>query len=210
MRVLIPMAEGVEEMEIVIMLDVLRRAGIEAVAAATGGGLQVTAARGVKLVADALWEDLRPEEFDALALPGGLGGTRRLQQDERVLRALRDTVHAGKPVAAICAGPLVLQAADVLTGRRATCHPGVRNSLSAARCSDERVVEDGPVITSQGPGTAFEFALALVRRLLGAPAAAAIVRGLVLTPEVEASFGEPGGAKIAAERPISSHISGNK
>jgi 4-methyl-5(b-hydroxyethyl)-thiazole monophosphate biosynthesis len=188
MRVLIPMAEGVEEMEIVIMLDVLRRAGIEAVAAATGDSLQVTAARGVKLVADALWEDLHPGEFDMLALPGGIGGTRRLQQDERVLRALREAVQAGKPVAAICAGPLVLQEAGVLTGRRATCHPGVRNSLSAARYSAERVVEDGPVITSQGPGTAFEFALILAQRLLGAQAAAAIVRGLVLAPAIEAAF----------------------
>lgn len=209
MRVLIPMAEGVEEMEVVIMLDVLRRAGLEVVAAATGGSLQVTAARGVKLVADALWEDLHPEDFDLLALPGGLGGTQRLQRDERVLKALRDAVQAGKPVAAICAGPLVLQAAGVLAGRRATCHPGVRNALSAARYSDERVVEDGPVITSQGPGTAFEFALALARRLRGAQAVAAIVRGLVLPPEVEASLGEPGGAQMAVERPICSHISGN-
>src|SRR5690554_2678324 len=91
MRVLIPMAEGVEEMEIVIMLDLLRRAGMEVVSAATGDTLLVTASRGVRLMADRLWTDLVPSEFDLLALPGGLGGTRRLQQNPSVLAALRES-----------------------------------------------------------------------------------------------------------------------
>ncbi|MDD5707571.1 MAG: DJ-1/PfpI family protein [Kiritimatiellae bacterium] len=180
MRVLVPLAEGAEEMEVVIVLDLLRRAGIEAVAAAVGDDKTVTAARGVRLVADALWSDLSPATFDLLAIPGGTGGTRRLQRDARVLQAVRDFVKAGKPVAALCAGPLVLQAAGVLDGKRATCHPGVRKELTAAGVSDDSVVEDGLIITSQGPGTAFAFALALIRRLLGEKAATTVANGLVL------------------------------
>ncbi len=184
MRVLIPLAEGFEEMEAVIMLDVLRRAGLETVAAAAGDNLQVKASRGVRIVADALWADLDPGDFDMLALPGGMDGTRRLQRDERLLQALRDFVAAGKPVAAICAAPLVLQTAGLLDSRCATCHPGVCEELSVPRLLDARVVEDGPVITSQGPGTAFDFALALVRRLRGAETARKVAAELVLPAAV--------------------------
>ncbi len=180
MRVLIPMAEGVEEMEIVIMLDLLRRAGMEVVSAATGDTLLVTASRGVRLMADRLWTDLVPSEFDLLALPGGLGGTRRLQQNPSVLAALRESLDSGRPIAAICAGPLVLQSAGVTADRTITCHPGVRAEITRAKVSNERVVEDGLIITSQGPGTAFEFALTLIRRLLGVRTASRVAEGLVL------------------------------
>ncbi len=180
MRVLVPLAEGVEEMECVILLDVLRRAKIEAVAVAMPDALQVTASRGVRLVADATWSKIDPDTFDMIAIPGGMGGTRLLQQDERLLQALRTFVAQGKPVAAICAGPLVLQAAGLLDGCTVTCHPGVAGELTVPRRSDDRVVEDGNIITSQGPGTSFDFALAIVRRLAGAPTADAVAKGLVL------------------------------
>jgi 4-methyl-5(b-hydroxyethyl)-thiazole monophosphate biosynthesis len=179
MRVLVPLAEGFEEMEAVILVDLLRRASIETVTAAMGDGQTVAASRGVRLVADTTWSAIDPRTFDLIALPGGMGGTRRLQHDERMLQALRDHHGAGKPVAAICAGPLVLQSAGLLDGREATCHPGVAGELTAARRRDARVVADGAVITSQGPGTAIDFALAIIERLAGRSAADSVAAGLV-------------------------------
>ncbi len=178
--VLIPMAEGVEEMEAVILIDVWRRAGWQVVAAAVTP-MPIRASRGVRLLADAEWETacLRTD-FDLLALPGGLGGTEALCKTPSVLEAVRRFHSAGKYVAAICAAPLVLQAAGILDGVRATCHPGTADQLTATRWSPERVVRDGRLFTSQGPGTAFEFALALVAEIDGTAARDDLARGLVL------------------------------
>jgi DJ-1 family protein len=179
MRILIALADGVEEMEAVITIDVLRRAALEVVAAAIGERREVKASRGVRLVADALWSELQPESFDLLALPGGMGGVRALAADSRVLAALRAFLAAGKPVAAICAAPLVLQAAGLLKGRAFTCHPGAAAEIRPSGIPrQEAVVEDGPLITSQGPGTAIAFALAIVRRLAGDAAAEKVAKEL--------------------------------
>jgi len=180
MRVLVPLAEGFEEMEGVILLDVLRRARIETVAAAMGESREVPASRGVTVVADTTWTEIDPASFGLIAIPGGMGGTRRLQQDQRLLKALREFHGAGKPLAAICAGPLVLQSAGLLMGRTVTCHPGVADELKDAKRLDARVVEDGNLITSQGPGTSFAFALAIVRRLAGEAVANQVADGLIL------------------------------
>ena len=180
MRVLVPLAEGFEEMEGVILIDVLRRARIETVAAAMGESREVPASRGVTVVADTTWTEIDPASFDLIAIPGGMGGTRRLQQDQRLLEALREFHGAGKPLAAVCAGPLVLQSAGLLKGRTVTCHPGVADAMTDARRLDDRVVVDGKIITSQGPGTSFDFALAIVRRLAGEVKAGEIAEGMVL------------------------------
>ena len=180
MRVLVPLAEGFEEMEGVILIDVLRQARIETVAAAMGESREVPASRGVTVVDDTTWTELDPASFDLIAIPGGMGGTRRLQQDQRLLKALREFHGAGKPLAAVCAGPLVLQSAGLLKGRTVTCHPGVADELTDAKRLDDRVVEDGNLITSQGPGTSFAFALAIVRRLAGEAVANQVAGGLIL------------------------------
>jgi len=178
-RALVPLADGVEEMEAVILIDTLRRAGWQVVSAAITG-LTVKASRGVHLVADLAWGAADVDGFDVLALPGGAEGTSALMGDARVLEAVRRFVKAGKRVAAICAAPLVLQAAGVLAGCRATCHPGVRHKLHATAWQPDRVVTDGCITTSQGPGTAFEFALELIRLYDGAEKAAEVGRGMVL------------------------------
>lgn len=182
MHVLIPLADGVEEMEAVIAMDILRRAGIDVVSAALGTRREVTASRGVRLLADALWQDQTPLAYDALLLPGGAVGARTLMSDARVLAALRAHVAAGRLVAAVCAAPLVLQAAGVLDGVAATCHPAVAAELTRAVHRAERVVRTAGIITSQGPGTSMEFALAVVERLAGRPAAEQVAAGLVLPP----------------------------
>lgn len=177
--ILVPLADGVEEMEAVILIDVLRRAGLEVTSAGLTGE-PVTASRGVRLLADKPWTSVRIEDFDVLAIPGGAEGVNRLKADARILEAVRAFDRAGKWLAAICAGPLVLQQAGILAGRRATCHPGVAAQLTATPRLDDHVVVDGRLITSQGPGTSFEFALTLVRCLLGPGPASDLAKAMIL------------------------------
>ncbi len=179
MKALVPLAEGVEEMEAVILVDVWRRAGWTVTTAGTTPG-PVRASRGVALVPDLEWSEIVPDRYDLLALPGGGGGVERLCAHEGVLEAVRRFDAPDKRLAAICAGPLVLQAAGVLAGRRVTCHPDVAGRLTATPRLDDRVVEDGRLITSQGPGTAMAFALAVVAAVEGRARADALARAMVL------------------------------
>ena len=164
-KILVPLAEGVEEMEAVIVIDTLRRAGFEVVTAGLKAG-PLTASRGVRLIPDTTLDEVDVCSFDALVLPGGKG-VALLKEDARVLEAVR-TLHAsGRWVCAVCAAPLVLQAAGILAGRKVTCFPGVAGQLTATDRCAERVVVDGRLITSQGAGTSLEFALEIVRQLGG-------------------------------------------
>lgn len=168
-RALVPLAEGFEEMEAVIIVDVLRRGGIEVELAGLSGSGPVVGSRGVTVHAShdlaGCWE----RDFDAVVLPGGMGGALAMRDDERVLAAIRRHAEARQLVAAVCAAPLVLERAGLLEGRSATAHPSVRDELTRAgvAVSSERVVRDGDVLTSQGPGTAMEFALTVVEALVG-------------------------------------------
>ncbi len=177
--VLVPLANGFEEMEAVIIVDVLRRAQWSVTAAGVDEGT-LTASRGVRLVPDKPWSAIVPADFDILMIPGGNGGVDRLLADARVLDAVRAFDRAGKRIGAVCAGPLVLQAAGILAGRKVTCHPGVAERLTVTPRLTERVVVDGRLVTSQGPGTSFEFALAMVRLVDGASKADALARSMVL------------------------------
>jgi len=178
-RVLVPLAQGVEEMEAVIALDGLRRAGWEVIGAGLRPGV-VKASRGVQLVPDADWDSLNVEDFDALVIPGGSEGVDNLKADQRVLAAVRSLFQKGKLLGAICAGPLVLQAAGVLDGRKATCHPAVADQLISADYVNEPDVVDGHLITSRGPGTSFLFVLAIIEKIAGAAKALEVRQGLEL------------------------------
>ncbi len=166
-KVLVPLAEGCEEIEAVTVIDVLRRAQFEVVVAGIREG-EVVASRGVKLSPDVEFGSINALDFDAIVVPGGYGGVMNLIKDERVLAAIRALDEAGRWVCAVCAGPLVLQAAGVLEGRRATCYPSAAEHLTATPRVNERVVVDGKLITSQGPGTSMAFALEIVRQIGGA------------------------------------------
>jgi DJ-1 family protein len=172
-RMLVPLAEGFEEMEAVILVDVLRRAGIEVVLAGIAGAGPVLGSRGITVVADVDWESASGEPFDAIALPGGLGGTLAMRDDERVVAAVRAFHDSGRTTAALCAAPLVFVRAGLAKGRILTGHPSVHAELTAAGATVKgaRVVRDGVLLTSQGPGTAMEFALALAADLVGQEAA---------------------------------------
>lgn len=178
-RVLVPFADGMEEMEGVIIVDTLRRAGWDVITAAVGDNT-VLASRGVRLLADTRWNDVQVETFDIIAIPGGAEGTEILAQHQGVLETVRSFFDAGKLVGAICAGPLVLQAAGITDGRSLTCHPGVANEVTTGELKSGRVVVDGHLVTSQGPGTAFEFALKLIAIVDGSEAAERVSAGLIL------------------------------
>lgn len=183
-RVLIPVADGSEEMEAVILTDVLRRSGwdvnLAAVQPLAADGRTVVCSRQVALRADMPWESVDIESYDALVVPGGTAGAERLKTFAPLLRAIRRLAETRKLLAAICAGPLVLQAADALKGRQVTCYPALRTALTGCTFKDEPVVVDGRLITSQGPGTTFAFAFAIIRALEGFSLAKQVARGLLL------------------------------
>lgn len=176
-RVLCLVADGVEELELVAPVDVLRRAGAEVVLAAVGEGIHVTGRNNLVLHADHSLDELKTEEFDLLLIPGG-AAVSKLRQDGRAAALAKVFVQAGKPVAAICAGPLVLEDAGLLEGKRFTAHFSAANELPGAQ-TGERVVEDGLIITSRGAGTALEFGLALVDRLFGEAKEEEIARAIM-------------------------------
>lgn len=173
---LVLLAEGAEEMETTITVDVLRRAEVATTVAGVEGRDAVRCSRAVRLVPDVGVDEVRGG-FDVLALPGGRGGAERLAASPTVGELLRGQWRAGRLVAAICAAPSALVEHGIAPGAAMTCHPSVHEVVAAhGQHRDEPVVEDGPLITSQGPGTAFEFALAVVARLRG-PEAANALRG---------------------------------
>lgn len=165
-RVLVPLADGFEEIEAVTIIDVLRRAGIEVVAAGLKAG-PVTGSHGIRLDTDCSLDEAVEDNFDLIALPGGLPGADHLRDDPRIIRLLKAMLAAGKGVSAICAAPQVLATAGLLQGRRATSYPGFLDAAQLQQYSEEAVVIDGQLITSRGPGTALPFALTLVETLVG-------------------------------------------
>lgn len=161
-RVLCLLVDGFEEIETVTPVDILRRAGLEVIIAGVDG-VMATGRCGIRLAADVSLADLNADDFDLLLMPGG-PGVGRLREEGSAAKLARSFAAAGKPVAAICAAPLVLMDAGLLHGRRFTAYHSVRGELGGGL--DERVVVDGNIITSRGAGTAMDFALALVTHLL--------------------------------------------
>jgi 4-methyl-5(b-hydroxyethyl)-thiazole monophosphate biosynthesis len=178
-RVLVPLAEGFEEIEAVTIIDVLRRAGIEVVVAALASA-PVTGSHAIAVVPDVLLGDVEPQQFEAVVLPGGPGVV-HLQQDERIGTLLTEMHQAGRWTAAICAAPTVLSQAGLLSGRRATSYPGVRDALDVGEYLETSVVVDGRVVTSRGVGTALEFALGLVVLLVSRERAEDLARAMVVS-----------------------------
>ncbi|MDD5703303.1 MAG: DJ-1/PfpI family protein [Dehalococcoidales bacterium] len=166
MKAIVPLATGFEEIEFSVIVDVLRRAAIDTTTAGLSDGF-VEGAHGIKIIPDISIDKIDPSYFDVLVLPGGYPGFENLGKDKRILGLVREMDKASKYVTAICGSPSVLSRAGILKGRKATIHPGARDMLTDAQHMDDRVVVDGKLITSQGPGTAIEFSMKLVEILLG-------------------------------------------
>ncbi len=177
-NVLVPLVEGFEEIEAVSVIDVLRRGLVEVVTAAVGDARTVMGAHGLSVTADALFDEVAGETFDAIVLPGG-PGTEALRASPAVIDRLRRQREEGRLICAICAAPLVLVDAGVLEPRQqVTCYPTCSIDLDRP-CANVPVVADGSVITGQAPGSALLFALVVLQALVGEKAAQKVARALV-------------------------------
>lgn len=166
-KVLIPLAQGCEEIEAATVIDILRRAEVEVIVAGLTAG-PVKCSRGTVIVPDVALDDVMEDTFDMMVLPGGMPGAEHLKNDRRVIALLQKMANSGRHVAAICAAPMVLHAAGLLHNKAATSFPGVLDSLPGSHTySTQPVVVDGKIVTSRGPGTAMDFALTLLEMLAG-------------------------------------------
>lgn len=184
-NVLIPIADGTEEMEAVILIDVLRRAQLNVcVASVMPERKEITASRGVRIVADATIAECEGKTWDLIALPGGMPGAAHLHDSAPLLQLIKDQLAASRWMAAICAAPaVVLGRRDLISDVTATCYPAFQNELSeqVKTVSQQRVVVHNKLITSQGPGTAMEFALELVALLCGKERKDEVAKAMVVT-----------------------------
>lgn len=165
-NVLIPLAQGCEELEAVTLIDLLRRAGIEVVTAGLDNK-PVVCSRGTCLIPDTVIDKVMNTDFDMIVLPGGLPGADNLNKDQRVRELILKMAAEEKYTAAICAAPKVLASTGLLDHKTATSFPGVLDEfeIDGFKYSSNSVVQDGKVITSRGPGTAIDFSLHLIELL---------------------------------------------
>lgn len=182
-KVLVPLAQGCEELEAVTIIDLLVRADIQVITASLDDQPLIQCSRGVVLQAQTSLAEVLNQTFDMVVLPGGQPGSDHLAEDERLLDLLRRTVQSGGISAAICAAPKVLKAAGLLDGLKATSFPGVldKNPAQDMTYLNQAVVDSGLIVTSRGPGTAMDFALHLIERLKGSEARDKVEAGLVRT-----------------------------
>lgn len=177
-NVLIPLAQGCEELEAVTIIDLLRRAGINVVTAGLDSN-PVTASRNTVLIPDTDLDTALKDDYDMVVLPGGLPGADYLDNDERIKDILIKMANSEKITAAICAAPKVLLNAGLLENKKATSYPGCLDQANNTDVSGDAVVVDGKVITSRGPGTAMDFALTLIESLAGKEKRDEVEKGLV-------------------------------
>ena len=180
MKVLVPLAQGCEELEAITITDLLVRAGIEV----TTAGLDdqpVIASRGIKILPDTQIRNIIDKQFDMVVLPGGLPGADHLRDNQMIMELLKNHAADGKYVAAICAAPKALAQAGLLENKTATSYPGVLDALKLKNTlvKSTPIEIDGKIITSRGPGTAMDFALSLIEILVGKEKRDEVEKGLV-------------------------------
>jgi 4-methyl-5(b-hydroxyethyl)-thiazole monophosphate biosynthesis len=165
-RVLVYLAPGFEEIEAVTIIDLLRRADIEVIAAGLEEGY-ITGSHGISILSDKSIENLNSDDFDILVLPGGQPGTNNLKKNQKVIDSIKDFKQKNKLIGAICAAPTVLQEAGILDNKRVTSYPSEKGVFKSSVYEESSVVKDDNIITSRGVGTAIDFALDLIGEIKG-------------------------------------------
>jgi 4-methyl-5(b-hydroxyethyl)-thiazole monophosphate biosynthesis len=182
-KVLVPVAQGTEEMEAVTIVDILRRAGAK-VTIASVDDIHVKASNGLEFKADRLIKDCMQEDFDLIVLPGGIPGAKNLRDSKDLETLLRRQAKQEKYYGAICASPaIVLHHHKLVSPGRVTCHPGFVNLIDNGNVADANVVVDQNCVTSRGAGTACEYALTLVELLYSPEKKKSVMQGLALSTD---------------------------
>lgn len=177
--VLIHLADGFEEVEALTVVDVLRRAGVDAKTVSMSGDQLVRGTHGIEVKADLPFDEANYEACEMIVLPGGLPGATNLRDHAGLTARIREFAKAGKNLAAICAAPMAFGACGILEGKEATIYPGMEAELAGAKATGENVTVCGNIITGKGPALAMEFALALVEQLKGAETRENVAEGLL-------------------------------
>lgn len=165
-KVLVLLADGFEEVEAITCVDYIRRASLDAIMVSAMSDLIVKGSHGIEVKADMFLKDVKgASHYRGIIIPGGLQGATNLRDNELVIEILKDFNESKKMIGGICAGPIVLEKAGVLEGKKATCYPGFGKELKGAQLKEEIVVRDGNIITSRGPATAVYFALEIIEYL---------------------------------------------
>lgn len=172
-------ANGYEEVEMLTVVDLLRRAGMTCDIISVSGEKELTSSHKVTVIADLLYEEADFDSYDALAIPGGMPGTTNLGAHAGVCEQLKKAYADGRMIAAICAAPTVFGKLGLLEGKKAICYPGMEDQLTGAEVTYEPAVRDGNIITSRGLGTAIDFGLAIIAYYEGEEAAAALAEKIV-------------------------------
>lgn len=166
-KVLIPLANGFEEIEFITTIDILRRASIEVISASITENQYVTGSHNVVIKTDELFENIKDDNFEAIAIPGGSVGMEKLKNYSSLIKKIKDMNSENKLIAAICAASVILEEAQVIKNKF-TCYPGFENRIhSGEYIQNDIVVKDENIVTSQGPATTMFFALEIVKYLLG-------------------------------------------
>ena len=174
------LAEGFEEIEALTPVDVLRRAGLSVQTVSVMDEQVVAGAHGVPVLADKMFAEINPEDAEMILLPGGLPGATNLDAHEGLSQLILDFAEADKPLAAICAAPLVLGNRGLLQSKKATCYPGFETYLQGAEYTAALVEKDGNIITGKGPGAAMEFAFAIVEKYCGMDKVNELKQGMMI------------------------------
>ncbi len=179
-RVLVPLAEGFEELEAITITDLLVRANIQVITAGLNDE-PVKASRGTVVIPQANIDNLLADKFDMIVLPGGLPGANHLRDNTAVQSIIKKQAAEGKYIAAICAAPKALAQAGVLKNKTVTCYPGALDEINLpdTEIQSSQIEIDGNIITSRGPGTAIDFALTLIELLEGREIRDKVETGLV-------------------------------
>lgn len=187
-KIYIFLAPGFEDIEMLGAVDVLRRAALPVQTVSMTDSLMVMSSHYVNIEADILFEDVNPDHASLLYLPGGMPGAANLQAHEGLAKLIRQHYEAGRPLAAICAAPMVYGQMGLLDGLRATCYPGFEEKLKGAEATGELVVRDGQFFLGKGPAAVLALAYAIVEHFCGAAKAAEIRNAMLYPDAIEAGI----------------------
>ena len=174
------LADGFEEIEALTPVDILRRAGLSVKTVSVMDEQVVAGAHGVPVLADVMFDEINAEDAEMILLPGGLPGATNLDAHQGLSLMILDFAKEEKPLAAICAAPLVFGNRGLLEGKKATCYPGFETYLKGAQYTAALVEKDGNFITGKGPGAAMEFAFAIVEKYCGMDKVNELKQGMMI------------------------------